>query len=309
MDALINVPTVWDQLAETMYLKDLPTAEVKVSNLASCSFARLQSSCGLPGLARPVVGEHGYIVALQLKAIPFIEQFLGTKKVSSGPYPVGGVSAINLVDQPAVLLPNPFDTLLLHITQTALDEFAYAHGASRVEKLVWPHGAFDPVVHSLGQSLVCALDHPVLSSRLFLDYVLQALNCHFVCSYGKATQASLTFRGGLSPSQRRRATELLDAHLDGNIALQQVAEACDLSLGHFARAFTKTFRKPPHRWLTERRVDRAKSLMSDSLLSLADIAARCGFTDQSALSRSFKRLYGISPGTWRRSTSGRTKGL
>jgi AraC-like DNA-binding protein len=68
----------------------------------------------------------------------------------------------------------------------------------------------------------------------------------------------------------RRATELLDAHLDGNIALQQVAEACDLSLGHFARAFKKTFRRPPHTWLTELRVEKAKDLMMSSRLSLAD---------------------------------------
>jgi AraC family transcriptional regulator len=309
MDARINIPTVWNQLAETMYLKDLPTAEVKVSNLASFSFARLQSSCGLPRIARPVVGERGYIVALQLKAIPFIEQFLGTKKVSSGQYPVGGVSAINLRDRPAVLLPNPFDALVLHITQAALDEFAYAHQAPRVEELVWPHGAFDPVVHHLGQSLVCSLDHPILTSRIFLDYVLHALNYHLVWSYGNAAQVAPKFRGGLSPSQMRRATELLDAHLDGNIGLQQVAEACELSLGHFARAFTKTFRKPPHKWLTERRVDMAKNLMSNSPLSLADIAARCGFADQSAFSRSFKRIYGMSPGTWRRGTTGGSRGL
>jgi AraC family transcriptional regulator len=173
----------------------------------------------------------------------------------------------------------------------------------RVERLVWPHGAIDPIVHHLGQSLVFSLDHPLQTSKIFLDYVLQALNSHFVWRYGSAAQSSPKFRGGLSPWQMRRATELLDGHLDGNIALQQVAEACDLSLGHFARAFTKTFCKPPHKWLAERRVDSAKDLMINSHLSLADIAARCGFTDQSALTRSFKRIHGISPGTWRRSTA------
>jgi AraC-like DNA-binding protein len=106
----------------------------------------------------------------------------------------------------------------------------------------------------------------------------------------------------------RRATELLDAHLDGNIALQEVAEACDLSLGHFARAFKKTFRRPPHTWLIERRVEKAKDLMMTSRLSLADIAARSGFADQSAFNRSFKRIQGISPGMWRReSTRGNSR--
>jgi transcriptional regulator GlxA family with amidase domain len=98
----------------------------------------------------------------------------------------------------------------------------------------------------------------------------------------------------------RRATELLEASLDGNIALQQVAEACELSISHFARAFKQTFRTPPYRWLIERRVDRARDLMTNSRLPLADIAIRCGFADQSALNRSFKRIHGVAPGTWRR---------
>jgi AraC family transcriptional regulator len=303
MNMSVPVPTVWNQLAETMYLKDSPTAQVKVSELASFSFGRAQSSKGLPEIAHPIAGERGYIVVLQLKFIPFIEQFLGRKKVSSGPYPIGAVSAIHLPEEPGCLLPNPFDALVMYVTQATLDEIAYAHQAPRVEQLVWPHGVIDPVVQQLGQTLLYSLEHPKHVSKIFLDHVLQALNCHFVCSYGGVAVSSTRFRGGLSPWQMRRATELLEAHLHGNIALHQVAEACDLSVSHFARAFKTTFRKPPHHWLVERRVDRARDLMIHSRLSLADIAARCGFADQSGLNRSFKRIHGVSPGIWRRRTS------
>ncbi len=80
MNTATEVPTVWNQLAEAMYLKDSPTAEVRLSERASFSFGRIQSSEGLPEIARPVVGERGYIVVLQLKAIPFIEQFLRQEK-------------------------------------------------------------------------------------------------------------------------------------------------------------------------------------------------------------------------------------
>jgi hypothetical protein len=47
MDMSREVPTVWNQLAETMYLKDSPTAAVSLSELASFSFGRFQSSKGL----------------------------------------------------------------------------------------------------------------------------------------------------------------------------------------------------------------------------------------------------------------------
>jgi AraC family transcriptional regulator len=301
MDTSKEVPTVWNQLAEAMYLKDSPTAEVKLSEHAS--FGRFRSSKGLPDLARPVLGEHGYIFALQLKAIPFIEQFFGNKKVSSGFYPVGGVSAIDLQDEPAVLLPNPFDAIVLYATQSSLDEVACAHQAPRAERLVWPQGAFDPVVHHLGRILLSSLERPSHCSKIFMDHILQALNCHFVCTYGGVRRSDPKSRGGLTPWQVRRATEILEAHLGDNIALLQVAEACELSVSHFARAFRQTFNRPPHSWLNERRVDRARDLMINSRLSLVDIAIRCGFMDQSALNRAFRRIHGISPGMWRRGTS------
>jgi AraC family transcriptional regulator len=303
MDTAPKLPTLWNQLAESMYLKDSPTAEVKLSKHTSFSFGRFKSSEGLPEIARPIAGERGHIVALQLKAIPFIEQFFGNKKVSSGSYPIGGVSAIDLREEPAVLLPNPFDALVVYVTQAAVDEIAYAHRAPRVEQLVWPQGAFDPVVHHLGQTLLSSLDRPHHAPKIFLDHVLQAMNCHFVCSYGGLTVSAPQFRGGLSCLQMRRATELLEANLDGNIVLQQVAEACELSVSHFARAFKQTFRRPPYKWLVERRVDRARDLMTNSRLPLADIAIQCGFADQSALNRSFKRIHGVTPGIWRRGTT------
>jgi AraC family transcriptional regulator len=308
MDASLEVPTIWNNLAENMYLKDSPTAGVTLSELASFSFARVYSTEGLPEMGRTTFGERGYIVALQLKTIPFLEEFLCGKKVSSGAYPVGAVTAIDLQDEPAIFLPNPFDALVVYVTQDVLDEVAYDHQVPRVERMVWEHGALDPVVHHLGQTLLSSLERPHHASRIFVDHVLQALNCHFVSAYGDVTISSAKFRGGLSPWQMRTASGFLEAHLDGNIGLRQVAEACELSVSHFARAFKITFRKSPHKWLTERRVDKAADLMMNSRLPLADIAARCGFGDQSALNRSFKRIHGLSPAIWRRRTNrGRSK--
>ena len=303
MNTATQVPTVWNQLAETMYLKDSPTGQVTLSEHPSSPFARVRSTKGLPEIARPIVQEEGFIVALQLKAIPFIEQYFGRTKVSSGSYPVGGVSAIDLREEPAVHIPHPFDALVVRVTQASLDDVAYAHGARRVEQLAWPLGHLDPAVYHLGKTLLTSLEEPHHTSKLVVDHVLHALNCHFVSSYGGVKVPATQFRGGLSSSQKRRATELLEAHLDGKIALQQVAEACDLSVGHFARAFRQTFRRPPYKWLIERRVDRARDLMTNSRLPLADIAIQSGFADQSALNRTFKRIHGVAPGVWRRTTS------
>lgn len=294
---------MWNQLADNMYFHALPTAEVKISDVAPFSFAQLKSGEGLPEIARPLTGESGHIVALQLEAIPYIEQFFGKRKVASGSYPVGAVNAIDLQDEPAVLLPHPFDALIVHVTRGALEDIAYEHRSPRVERLNWPLGHPDTIVYHLAKTLSATLERPGHASKIFVDHVLHALNCHLVSSYGGVNTSSARFLGGLSRAQTRLSKDLLEANLDGNIALGRVAKACGLSTSHFTRAFKETFGKPPHRWLTERRLDRAKDLMANSRLPLVDIAARCGFADQSALNRSFRRVYGISPGQWRRKTT------
>src|SRR5436189_163530 len=78
--------------------------------------------------------------------------------------------------------------------------------------------------------------------------------------------------------------------LDQPISLPELARACKLSPGHFARAFRKMTGQPPHRWLMEQRIEKAKQLLVDSTLSLAQIALTCGFADQSHFTRVFAQL-------------------
>jgi AraC family transcriptional regulator len=104
--------------------------------------------------------------------------------------------------------------------------------------------------------------------------------------------------GGLTPLQLRRVQHNVDARLDQDISLAQLAGDCGLSTSHFARAFARSTGVPPHRWLTQRRVERAKGLMRTDA-SLAEIALMCGFSDQSHLTRVFAQVVGITPGRWR----------
>ena len=107
-------------------------------------------------------------------------------------------------------------------------------------------------------------------------------------------------RGGLAPWQLRRAEALMSENLTVQVPLGQVAEECGLSVRHLARAFRQSTGVPPHRWLLNRRVERAKELLPDSNLSLSDVALACGFGDQSHFTRTFTAAVRLSPGVWRR---------
>lgn len=106
--------------------------------------------------------------------------------------------------------------------------------------------------------------------------------------------------GTLARWQERRAKELIAANLTDNVTLADLAEACELSIRHFTRAFRGSTGTSPHAWLLHLRVEKAKQLLTSSRRMLADIALDCGFADQSHMTRAFQRSVGVPPGAWRR---------
>ena len=108
-------------------------------------------------------------------------------------------------------------------------------------------------------------------------------------------------RDGVLPRGRlRAAVEYIEEHLQGCPSLAQMAALVGLNPYHFARQFKAATGLPPHHYVLARRVERAKHLLQqDRDLSLAEIAACAGFSDQSHFSHHFKRLIGVTPGRFR----------
>ncbi|MDB5311146.1 MAG: AraC family transcriptional regulator [Gemmataceae bacterium] len=106
--------------------------------------------------------------------------------------------------------------------------------------------------------------------------------------------------GALPRGRLRAVVEYIEEHLDAGPSLEQLAEVVHLSPYHFARQFKAATGLPPHQYVIARRVDRAKQLLQESRdLSLAEVAAHAGFSDQSQFSHHFKRLVGVTPGQFR----------
>jgi len=117
---------------------------------------------------------------------------------------------------------------------------------------------------------------------------------------GAPRRASLApARGGLSPRTLRRVRDHIDLHLEKTITLEALAAIAGLSMFHFARAFTRSEGATPHSYLVQRRVGRAQQLLTDTDLSLSEIALASGFSDQSHFARRFREHAGVSPRTFR----------
>ena len=143
-------------------------------------------------------------------------------------------------------------------------------------------------------------ENPDTVSRLFLDHTTLAVATHLSYAYGGRRIPRQPKRGGLSRRNERRAKEIIDANLDGDLSSAKIAQEFGMSASHFSRAFRQSVGVAPHRWLVLRRVEVAKEFLCDSTRSICEIALDCGFADQSHLTRVFNNVVGVSPGAWRR---------
>jgi AraC family transcriptional regulator len=136
--------------------------------------------------------------------------------------------------------------------------------------------------------------------RLAAESLANVLAVHLL-RHVLATQSPVRGRDGTLPRGRLRAVvAYIEEHLDASPTLGQMAAEVRLSPYHFARQFRRATGLPPHQYVIARRVERAKHLLQQGRdLSLAEVAADAGFSDQSQFCRHFKRLVGVTPGRFR----------
>jgi len=100
----------------------------------------------------------------------------------------------------------------------------------------------------------------------------------------------------------RRIAAYVDAHLQDDIRLVELAAAANLSPTHFARAFKAETGQTPHGYVVERRIARSRALLGDRDLPLSQIAYACGFANQSHFTTVFRHHTGATPAVFRQAT-------
>ena len=162
-------------------------------------------------------------------------------------------------------------------------------------------GIQDPVIARLGALGRRELSEGGPGGSLYLEGLAAMLTVHLLRSYGSPECSPIPHRGGLAPRQMRRVLDYIDAQLTDELGLVELAAIAGLSPHHFVEAFKISVGKPPHRFVMERRVQRALELLRDDDRTIAEIAHAAGFSSQSHLTVNFRRVAGLTPGRFRRS--------
>ncbi|MBY5987288.1 MULTISPECIES: helix-turn-helix domain-containing protein [Roseovarius] len=151
-------------------------------------------------------------------------------------------------------------------------------------------------IEPLARLLVHEIENPTRHG-LFVENLM---NCLITALLDLDQQSAKTGNARLTAAQMRRVARRIDQARGHRLSIAQMAESVNLSESWFSLVFKNTTGMSPHQWQLNKRLEQARVLLTDTDLSVADIADRLGFSDQAHLTRAFRQLVGRTPGSWRR---------
>ena len=159
--------------------------------------------------------------------------------------------------------------------------------------------ADDHFIPPLAEALVDLAARKEPATRLLAESLGLTLATHVVQAHAASEAHAAKPSGPLAPDKLRLLKEFIDANLDSTVSLGDLATQVDMSVFHFARSFRQTTGTAPHQFVMRRRIERARELLRNPDPSVADVALRCGFSQQSHFSEVFRRIVGVSPREYR----------
>lgn len=161
----------------------------------------------------------------------------------------------------------------------------------------------DPLLAEIAYAIASELQSQTSSGRLLIETLSSSLAARLIQNYvsrSPARAASGAQYGGLDRRRLSRVLDYIEANIEGNLTLDELASIACLSRFHFARAFKLAMGQPPHRYVSAKRMERAKSLLAKGDRPIVDIALALGFSSQANFSRAFQLIAGQAPGQFRR---------
>ncbi|HEY9770635.1 MAG TPA: helix-turn-helix domain-containing protein [Coleofasciculaceae cyanobacterium] len=152
----------------------------------------------------------------------------------------------------------------------------------------------DPLIQQMALALKTELEIAGEDSKLYADSMTIALAAHLLRRYAVKNFIK-EYRGGLPPYQLKIIIEYIQEHLDRNLSLDLLANLIQISPHYFASLFKQCMGLPPHQYITQCRLEKAKTLLRQKNLPIALVCQEVGFKNQSHFTRVFRQHFQITP--------------
>ena len=139
--------------------------------------------------------------------------------------------------------------------------------------------------------------------KLYGDMLGMALALAIVKNHSNSSKVLRFAKGGLTKAKLSRVINYMHEHCQRDLRLSELADVVQTSIYHFSRLFHESVGIPPHRYLTQIRIERAKALLRVPRFNMAQIAAETGFANSSHFGKSFRRAVGVTPSKYKDSVS------
>jgi AraC family transcriptional regulator len=192
-------------------------------------------------------------------------------------------------------------TLLLSLPQTLLRSVANESGLDTARMEIRNRFQIrDTGLEALCWAMKREMESGYQSGRFYLDGLALAVASRVVARHSSVAKLTEQRNEGLTGRRLKQVLSFIEDQLAEDLSLEQIAAVAGVSPSHLNKLFRISMGAPLHQYLIQRRVERAKTLLMQDGLSMADIALAAGFAHQSHMARQMRRVLGMPPRAMKR---------
>ena len=157
----------------------------------------------------------------------------------------------------------------------------------------------DHLISSIGVAIKQQLETDPYGCSFYVEHLMNAMCAHLLKHYCTIKPNLKNYDSGLSLYKLKQAIDYINDNLNNDITISDIANQVNISPYYFSRLFRKSTGFSPYRYVIQQRIAKAKQLIKQTGMTLADIALNCGFSSQTKMTLHFRKLTGLTPKKYR----------
>lgn len=207
----------------------------------------------------------------------------------------GGINIVPAGAPSRWWIESPMQQMIVRVPYQSFGSAAQDLGLNSVSvQLDARHQVRDARIEHIGHALHLEIAEGNPNGPLFLESLGIALCVRLISEFSSSMPVTMPRRVMLGSLQLTRVAEYIDEYLGSPLSLQELSDVAGTSVSYFKVAFKQAFGTPVHRYVVERRVERAARLLAEGQ-PISSVAAEVGFAHASHMARWMQRLLRTTP--------------